>query len=80
MPNYRRLYIPGSTVFLTWVTYRRAPLFAKLHNTNLLRRAIQQTKREAPFEIVAAVVLPDHLHFIWTLPTEDSNYSKRVGR
>ncbi|MEM7067055.1 MAG: transposase [Cyanobacteria bacterium P01_B01_bin.77] len=80
MPNYRRVYIPGSTVFLTWVTYHRAPLFNKLHNINLLRRAIQQTKREAPFEIVAAAVLPDHLHFIWTLPAEDSNYSKRVGQ
>ena len=80
MPNYRRVYIPGSAVFLTWVTYRRSPLFNEPRNINLLRRAIQQTKREAPFEIVAAAVLPDHLHFIWTLPTEDSNYSKRVGR
>jgi putative transposase len=33
-----------------------------------------------PFEIPAAVVLPDHLHFIWTLPRGDDNYSKRIGR
>ena len=33
-----------------------------------------------PFDITAAVVLPDHIHFVWTLPPEDDNYSKRVGR
>jgi putative transposase len=33
-----------------------------------------------PFEITAAIVLPDHIHFLWTLPPSDSNYSRRVGR
>ena len=33
-----------------------------------------------PFDITAAVVLPDHIHFVWTLPQGDDNYSKRVGR
>jgi putative transposase len=80
MPNYRRAYIPGSTVFLTLVTDRRVPLFNKPNNINHLRQAIHKTKSETPFQIVAAVVLPDHLHFIWTLPPDESNYSKRVGR
>ncbi len=80
MPNYRRAYIPGSTVFLTWVTYRRAPLFQHPHNVYRLRQAVSQTKRETPFEIVAAAILPDHVHFIWTLPDGDSDYSRRVGR
>jgi putative transposase len=30
-----------------------------------------------PFGIDAAVVLPEHLHCIWTLPAEDSDYSMR---
>ena len=80
MPNYRRLYIPGSTVFLTWITYQRNPLFANLQNITLLRQAVSQTKHEFPFKITAAVILPDHIHFVWTLPATDSNYSKRVGR
>jgi putative transposase len=80
MPNYRCAYSPGSTVFLTWVTYQRAPLFDEAHNITLLRQAIKQAKHEAPFEIVAAAVLPDHIHFIWTVPDDDSNYSRRVGR
>jgi putative transposase len=33
-----------------------------------------------PFEILGGVVLPDRMHFPWTLPPNDSNYSKRVGR
>ena len=80
MPNYRRARIPGSTVFLTWVTHRRAPLFQHPHNISHLRQAVSQTKREVPFEIVAAAILPDHVHFIWTLPDGDSDYSRRVGR
>ncbi|MGJ3254109.1 MAG: transposase, partial [Elainellaceae cyanobacterium] len=61
-------------------TYWRVPLFNTPDNINHLRQAIHKTKSEAPFQIVAAVVLPDHLHFIWTLPPDESNYSKRVGR
>jgi hypothetical protein len=43
MPNYHRAYIPGSTIFLTWVTYQRALLFNDPHNITLLRQATQQT-------------------------------------
>jgi len=80
MPNYRRAYIPGSTVFLTCVTYNRVPLFADSVNIGRLRQAVWQARSEAPFEIIAAAVLPDHVHFIWTLPPNDSNYSKRMGQ
>ncbi|MEO1400831.1 MAG: hypothetical protein AAFV72_06190, partial [Cyanobacteria bacterium J06635_1] len=41
MPNYRRLYIPGSTVFLIWVTNHRMPIFAK----DLVRRWAMPTLR-----------------------------------
>jgi putative transposase len=30
-----------------------------------------------PFVIDAAVILPEHLHCIWTLPQGDSDYSMR---
>jgi len=30
-----------------------------------------------PFTIVASVILPDHMHFIWTLPPENSDFSTR---
>jgi putative transposase len=80
MPNYRRAYIPGSTVFLTLVTYQRSPLFTTSNNITHLRQALNTVLIEMPFQFIGGVVLPDHLHFLWTLPEQDSNYSKRVGR
>ncbi len=80
MPQYRRARIPNSIIFITCVTYQRQPLFQNPDNIQLLRNALAQTKEERPFKIMAAVVLPDHLHFLWQLPEPDCNYSARVGR
>jgi putative transposase len=80
MPQYRRAQIPGCTVFLTLVTYNRSPLFNTTESIGLLRQSLRTVLTEMPFQIVAGVVLPDHLHFIWTLPEQDSNYSQRIGR
>ena len=80
MSQYRRSYVPGGIFFLTLVTYRRIPLFSDVENISLLRKVMAKMQTEKPFDITAAVVLPDHLHFIWTLPKDDSNYSQRVSR
>jgi putative transposase len=80
MAIYRRMYVPGGTYFFTLVTYQRKPLFSIPENIILLRQATRKIKTEMPFEIIGAVVLPDHLHFIWKLPPEDTNYSKRIGK
>jgi putative transposase len=77
---YRRAYVPGGIVFLTVVTYRRAPILDAPDNVARLRRALGQVMREAPFRIPAAVVLPDHAHFLWSLPRGDADYPRRVGR
>lgn len=37
-----------------------------------LRQAVRLTRAERPFEINAWVVMPDHLHAIWTLPDADA--------
>ena len=80
MPNYRRVYIPGGTYFFTIVTYCRRPLFINPDNIHLLRTAVARVQRKQPFKIIAAVILPDHIHFIWQLPPDDSNYSQRISR
>ena len=80
MPEYRRAFVPGGTFFLTVVTYRRKPLFAEERNVAMLRTALAAVKRERPFETLAVVVLPDHLHFVWELPPHDADFSTRVGR
>jgi putative transposase len=80
MPQYRRPYVPGGTVFLTLVTFGRAPLFREALNVSRLRRAVAEVRKVWSFEIPGAVVLPDHAHFLWELPPNDADYSKRVGR
>ena len=66
--------------FLTVVTHRRQPIFAAPERVACLREALATTRVERPFQIRAAVVLPDHLHFIWELPAGDADFSARVGR
>lgn len=80
MSEYRRNYIQGGTFFLTLVTYDRAPIFSNPANIHKLRVATSTIRAEMPFEIIGAVVLPEHIHFLWTLPPDDYNYSKRIGR
>ena len=80
MPEYRRVYVPGGTFFITLVTYQRKPLFSNIENISKLRGAVATVRFQMPFEIIGAVVLPDHIHFLWTLPADDQAYSKRVGR
>jgi putative transposase len=80
MSDYRRAYVPGGTFFLTLVTYDRTPLFTTPERVEQLRAALNCVMQESPFTIPAAVVLPDHIHFLWTLPAGDTDYSRRVGR
>ena len=80
MTEYRRFFIPGGTYFFTMVTYERQAIFANPENIERLRSALRQVMSEMPFEIIAAVILPEHLHFIWALPEGDQHYSARIGR
>jgi putative transposase len=61
-------------------TAHHSRLFADAANGQRLRQATAKIQAEMPFDIVAAIVLPDHLHFVWRLREGDLNYSQRVGR
>ena len=78
MPNYKRAHY-GRTYFFTVVTYKRAPIFREKSAIDLLRSVTRDVRSLRPFDIDAMVVLPEHLHCIWTLPEEDIDYSKRWG-
>ena len=80
MPNYRRAHAPGGAFFFTLVTHGRRPIFQTPERVGLFREATRRVKRERPFEIVGAVVLPDHVHFLWTLPPGDADFSRRIAR
>lgn len=74
--HYRRALIPGSTYFFTVaLADRKSSLL--IEQVDRLRESIRVVKLRHPFEIVAMVVLPDHLHAVWQLPTEDADYPKR---
>ena len=75
--NYRRALAPGGTYFFTLVTWQRRPLLQSAEHVSLLRESMRHIGRKRPFEIQAAVILPDHLHCIMRLPADDSDFSGR---
>jgi len=76
MPNYRRYRQLGGTFFFT-VNLRDRRNRLLVQHIDLLRGAVERVKSDHPFQIDAAVILPDHLHMIWTLPRDDDDYSTR---
>ena len=78
MSRYRRLKHPGATLFLTVNLFDRGSDLLTRH-IDILRDVARRTKADKPFAIDAWVVLPDHMHCVWTLPEGDTDYSNRVG-
>src|SRR3546814_16404415 len=76
MTNYRRAHTPGATWFFT-VNIARRDTAVLTEHIALLRQALQRVRRKHPFSIDALVVLPDHLHAVWTLPPGDAGYAMR---
>jgi len=76
MPRYIRAYVPGGTFFFTVALLERRRSLLTEHIEEL-RVAFVNARRRRPFTIDAIVVLPDHLHCIWTLPPGDSDFSTR---
>jgi REP-associated tyrosine transposase len=74
--RYRRVTVAGATYFFTVVTFRRQRLFADPLAVGLLEAAIQRVRERRPFVVEAQVVLPDHIHALWTL-ADDFDYATR---
>ena len=73
--QYRRACVPGGTFFFTLVTQGRRPVFSNAEAVEVLRNAFRRVRASRPFKIDAMVVMPDHLHCIWTLPPGDADFS-----
>ncbi len=76
MPRYVRAFVPGGTFFFTVALLERRQRLLTDH-IDALRAAFEAVRTQQPFAIDAAVVLPDHLHCLWTLPPDDADFSKR---
>jgi putative transposase len=77
MSHHRRANTPGATYFFTLVTYRRQTILCNVPIREALREAILAVRKTRPFVVDAWVLLPDHIHCIWTLPTNDADFSQR---
>jgi putative transposase len=76
MPNYRRNRVPGGSYFFT-VNLSDRGSHLLVREIEALRRAVRVALGHHPFHIDAWVVLPDHLHCVWTLPPGDSDFPLR---
>jgi REP element-mobilizing transposase RayT len=79
MVAYRRNFVPGGTYFFT-VTLTDRRSFVLVDHVDALGESFRAARRERPFTVDAIVVLPDHLHAIFTLPAGDANFSGRWQR
>lgn len=79
MADYRRNFVKGGSYFFT-VTLADRRLSLLIDHIDLLRNAFHQVKATYPFNLDAIVVLPEHLHCIWTLPIDDASYPDRWRR
>lgn len=80
MPNYRRYWLPGGTWFFTVNLLERRDNDLLIREIDLLRVCVARERARRPFEIVAWVVLPEHMHWIWRLPEGDTDYPTRWRR
>ncbi|MES2490652.1 MAG: transposase [Pseudomonadota bacterium] len=76
MPQYIRAFCPGGTFFFTVTLLERRRRLLTDH-IDVLRTAMTNVKRNKPFRVDAIVVLPDHMHCMWTLPPGDADFSSR---
>jgi putative transposase len=79
MVRCRRNFVPGGSYFFT-VTLADRRSSALVDHIDAVRAAFRAGRRERPFAIDAVVILPDHLHSIFTLPPGDADFSGRWRR
>lgn len=79
MPNYIRARASGGTFFFT-VTLADRSSDLLVERVKDLRTSFDLVQRDMPFRCDAMVVLPDHLHAVWTLPDGDEDFSTRWKR
>lgn len=77
MSNYHRYRVPGGCYFFTVNLLKRYPNNLLVQHIDLLRRVVQDVRYKWPFHINAWVILPDHMHCIWTLPDGDTDFTNR---
>jgi putative transposase len=76
MSRYIRSSVAGGAYFFTVTLQDRQARWLTDHADDL-RECVMAVKRRHPFDVDAMAVMPDHLHALWTLPTDDADFAKR---
>ncbi len=79
MYHYRRAKVPATIYFFPGVSYRRQHILCNAPVCTTLRAAIKDVQTRYPFTTDAWVLLPDHLHCLWTLPRGGGDFTLRWG-
>lgn len=77
MPDYRRYRVAGGTYFFPVNLLERYPNDLLVRHIELLRTVARKVRGNRPFHIDAWVILPDHLHCVWSLPPGDDDFTNR---
>lgn len=76
MRTYTRAFASGGTFFFTVNLADRSKTLLTDHIATL-RESVRKVRNMHSFHIAAMVVLPEHLHAIWTLTPGDTDYPTR---
>jgi putative transposase len=77
VPDYRRYRVAGGTSFFTANLLQRYPNDLLVRHIELLRTVVREVRKNRPFHINAWVILPDHLHCVWTLLVRTQKFSEK---
>lgn len=78
MSAHESLFQPGRTWFFTLNLADRSSNLLTKH-AGLLAESSRDVEALYPFDAIAVVILPNHMHLIWTLPEDDLDYARRIS-
>jgi putative transposase len=77
MRRYLRAYTRGACYFFTVNLANRRGNTLLVDHVDVLRDVIRGVHARHRFAIDAMVIMPDHLHALWTMPIDDDDFSMR---
>ena len=77
MRAYKRVRNSGGTYFFTVNLAQRHENNLLIRHVDALRESFRAVRQTHPFDVIAIVILPDHLHCVWRLPPADDDYPTR---
>jgi putative transposase len=67
----KRYQTMGHDHFVTFSCYRREPYFDTPESRDLFERSLERTRRKYRFDVLAYVVMPEHVHLLVSEPATE---------